>query len=117
MYLIYGITICNTVKSTRDWFKQHGIDYTFYDYKKQGISSDKLQEWCKQKGWEILLNKKGTTWRAMDILQQKKICNEKTAIAFFIEKPTVIRRPIIELGGKIITIGFDENSYTLLFHH
>jgi arsenate reductase (glutaredoxin) len=117
MYIIYGIPNCNTVKSTRDWFKRHDIDYSFYDYKKSGVSVEKLQEWCKQKGWEILLNKKGTTWRALDILQQKKICNEKTAIAFFIANTSVIRRPIIELDGKIITIGFDENSYTLLFHH
>lgn len=115
MYIVYGIPNCNTVKSAINWLKVHQKSYTFYDYKKQGITAEKLQEWIKQKGWETLINKKGTTWRSLDILQQKKIVNEKLAINYLMENNSSIRRPIIELDKKIVMIGFDESIYTLLF--
>ena len=115
MYIVYGIPNCNTVKDTINFLKTNQIEYTFHDYKKKGITQDKLQDWCKQKGWEVLLNKKGSTWRAYDINHQRKIVNEKTAIAFLLEKQSAIKRPIIELDGKIVMIGFDETSYTLFF--
>lgn len=115
MYHVYGIPNCNTVKDTLSWLKTNQIAFEFHNYKKEGITEEKLQNWCRQKGWEILLNKKGSTWRALDITEQKVVANEKTAIAFLLSKNSAIKRPIIELDGKIIMIGFDETSYTLLF--
>jgi Spx/MgsR family transcriptional regulator len=115
MYQVYGIKNCNTIKSTIDWLKMNQIDFVFHDYKKEAITEEKLMDWCKQKGWEILLNKKGSTWKSYDINHQRKIVNEKTAIAFLLEKNSAIKRPIIEKDGKIVAIGFDETGYTLLF--
>ena len=115
MIQVYGIKNCNTIKITLDCLKLNQIDFEFHDYKKTGITEEKLQDWCKQKGWEVLLNKKGSTWKAYDINHQRKIVNEKTAIAFLLEKNSAIKRPIIEKDGKIIAIGFDETGYTLLF--
>lgn len=116
MYQVYGITNCNTVKKTLDYFKTNGIPFEYHDYKKKGLTPEKLQSWTKQKGWEPLLNKKGTTWRSLDILQQKKIKDIPTAINYLLANTSAIKRPIIELDGKIIAIGFDESSYALLFH-
>lgn len=115
MYIVYGIPNCNTVKNAITWLKNNQVEYTFHDYKKKGVTAEKLHDWCKQKGWELLLNKKGSTWRSLDSNVQKSIVNEKTAINFLLEKNSAIKRPIIELDGKIITLGFDESSYTLLF--
>ncbi len=115
MYQVYGIRNCNTIKSTLDWLKTNQIDFVFHDYKKEGVTEEKLLDWCKQKGWEVLLNKKGSTWKAYDINHQRKIVNEKTAVAFLLDKNSAIKRPIIEKDGKIVAIGFDETGYTLLF--
>jgi Spx/MgsR family transcriptional regulator len=115
MYQVYGIRNCNTIKSTLDWLKTNQIDFVFHDYKKEGVTEEKLLDWCKQKGWEVLLNKKGSTWKAYDINHQRKIINEKTAVDFLLDKNSAIKRPIIEKDGKIIAIGFDETGYTLLF--
>ena len=90
MIQVYGIKNCNTIKSTLDWLKLNQIDFEFHDYKKTGITEEKLQDWCKQKGWEVLLNKKGSTWKAYDINHQRKIVNEKTAIAFLLEKNDLV---------------------------
>lgn len=115
MYQVYGIPNCNTNKSALNWLKTNQIPFEFHDYKKKGITEEKLHDWCKQKGWEILINRKGSTWKAYDINHQRKIVNEKTAIAYLMDNTSAIKRPIIEKDGKIIAIGFDETSYTLLF--
>ncbi|MEI9933478.1 MAG: ArsC/Spx/MgsR family protein [Ferruginibacter sp.] len=70
--IIYGIANCDTIKKTLDWFKKNKIDFTFHDYKKVGISKSKLETWSKQVGWEILLNKKSSTWRSLSAAEQKK---------------------------------------------
>jgi arsenate reductase len=110
-YIVYAIPNCNTVKKAIDWLKENKISYTFHDYKKLGISNAQLTNWCKQVGWEALINKKGTTWKLLGPDEQAKITNQKAAIAFMAEKNAVIRRPLIEKDGKIITLGFDEAEY------
>lgn len=115
MYQVYGIKNCNTIKNALNWLKTNQISYEFHDYKQKGITEEKLQDWCKQKGWEVLINKKGSTWKAYDINHQRKIVNEKTAIAYLLDNTSAIKRPIIENEGKIIALGFDETGYTLLF--
>lgn len=107
---VYGIPNCNTVKKAIDWLKSNADDFEFYDYKKKGISEEKLREWSKEVGWEKLINKKGTTWRTLPAEQQQKVTNEKSAIELMIEKPSVIKRPVIEKDGKLI-VGFDEEEY------
>jgi Spx/MgsR family transcriptional regulator len=110
-YTVYAIPNCNTVKKALDWLKANKIDYTFHDYKKQGINNKELTNWCKQVGWEALLNKKGTTWKLLGPALQATITNQKAAIALMVEKTSVIRRPLIEKEGKVVLLGFDETDY------
>jgi len=107
---VYGIPNCNTVKKSVDWLKSNDLNFEFHDYKKEGITKEKLQEWSKEFGWEKLVNKKGTTWRALGPEQQQKIINESSAIDLMVEKPSIIKRPVIELGDKLV-VGFDEEQY------
>jgi Spx/MgsR family transcriptional regulator len=111
MMIVYGIKNCNTVKSALEWLKKNNIEFEFHDYKKTGITESKLSEWCKQVGWESLVNKRGTTWRQLAEVDQKKVINEKSAIALMMEKTSVIKRPLIEKNGKVIALGFDEAVY------
>lgn len=110
-YIVYAIPNCNTVKKALDWLKANKINYTFHDYKKLGISTTQLNNWSKQVGWEALINKKGTTWKLLGPEVQATITNQKAAIALMAEKNSVIRRPLIEKEGKVITFGFDEIEY------
>jgi Spx/MgsR family transcriptional regulator len=87
------------------------VEVEFHDYKKSGITETKLKAWCKQVGWESLVNKRGTTWRQLDEAIQKKVVNEKSAIGLMIEKTSVIKRPLIEENGKVMLLGFDEGEY------
>jgi arsenate reductase len=107
---VYGIPNCNTVKKAIDWLKGNDVDFEFHDYKKKGITKEKLLEWSKKVGWEKLLNKKGTTWRALESDQQQKITDESSAIDLMIEKPSIIKRPVIELNNKLL-VGFVEEEY------
>ena len=107
---VYGIPNCNTVKKAVDWLKNNDTEFEFHDYKKKGITKEKLKQWSKEVGWEKLVNKKGTTWRTLPPAQQQKVTNEKAAIELMIEKPSVIKRPVIETDGKLV-VGFDEEEY------
>ncbi len=109
--ILYGIKNCNTVKSAVEWLNQHEIAFDFHDYKKAGITAAKLSEWCKQVGWESLVNKRGTTWRQLDEAVLAKVTNEKAAIALMLEKTSVIKRPLIEENSKVILLGFDVDIY------
>lgn len=115
MYIVYGIPNCETVRKTTDWLKQHKTAFEFHDYKKSGISAEKLKQWCEQVGWETLLNKKGTTWRGLSAEAQAKITTAKQAIKLMAEHTSSIKRPVIEKNGKIITVGFKEAEYLQLF--
>jgi arsenate reductase (glutaredoxin) len=112
---LYGIKNCNTVKSAVDWLKKNNVEFEFHDYKKSGITADKLKDWSKQVGWESLVNKRGTTWRQLDEAVQSKITNERAAIELMKEKTSVIKRPLIEEKGKVISLGFDEHEYAKVF--
>jgi len=111
MVKVYGIKNCNTVKKALDWLSEHGIDYTFHDYKKSGISDDKIDEWQKVFGWEPLINKKGTTWRKLDSAEQAAVTDGKSAGKLMQEHTSLIKRPIIEGDGSYL-LGFNEDEYS-----
>jgi Spx/MgsR family transcriptional regulator len=111
MKIVYAIPNCNTVKKALDWLKKNKIAYEFHDYKKNGITTTILTNWCKQVGWEALLNKKGATWRQLTPDIQASITTQKAAIALMIEKTSIIKRPLIEEDGKILVLGFEETEY------
>lgn len=111
MKTVYAIPNCNTVKKALDWLQKNKITYEFHDYKKKGITATILTNWCKQVGWETLVNKKGATWRQLSPEVQASISTQKAAITLMMEKTSIIKRPLIEEGGKIIALGFDETEY------
>ena len=112
--IVYGIKNCNTVKTAIDWLKKNNVDFEFHDYKSKGISETKLKQWCRQVGWESLLNKRGTTWRQLDEVTQAGVTNEARAIALMKEKTSIIKRPLIESDEKVLALGFEEAVYKKL---
>ncbi|WP_432712494.1 ArsC family reductase [Pedobacter sp.] len=109
---VYGIPNCNTVKKALDWLTDKGIIYEFHNFKKSGISEEKLQEWCTAFGWENVLNKKGTTWRKLSAEEQQTVSDQASAIKILSEHTSAIKRPIIEQNGKAILLGFNEEKYS-----
>jgi arsenate reductase (glutaredoxin) len=112
--IVYGIKNCDTVKKALLWLDQNKIKYSFHDYKSKGIEDAKLKEWTKQVGWESLVNRKGMTWRQLDEKQKAAVHSASSAIQLMREKTSVIKRPIIEKGGAVAVIGFDERDYAKL---
>jgi arsenate reductase (glutaredoxin) len=115
MYAVYGIPNCNSVQKARLWLDKHNISYTFHDYKTAGISKAKLNSWCKQYGWENLLNKNSTTWRELSEDARASITSQAAAVAVMLEHNTIIKRPLIELDNKIVMLRFDEAAYQNTF--
>lgn len=115
---IYGIPNCNTVKKAIEWLKLNEIEYDFHDFKKHGITKDKLESWAGMVGvgWEALLNKRGTTWRKLDADLQDSITSQDAAFKLMQEKTSVIKRPVIETASGTIILGFDENQLSTLIH-
>jgi arsenate reductase len=103
---IYGIKNCDTMKKAFAWLDEHGVAYSFHDYKKAGIDSTKLHAWSKAAGWKSLLNTKGTTWRKLSP-EEQAIETQSAAVALMQAKPSVIRRPVIETAGGQLLVGFD----------
>jgi arsenate reductase (glutaredoxin) len=112
--IVYGIKNCNTVAKALNWLKENQIDFEFHDFKKQGISESKLKEWADQLGWEALINKRGTTWKKLDIEIQNSIVSEDSAFKLMQEKTSLIKRPVIETDDTILS-GFDEEKYKAMF--
>jgi len=109
--IVYGIPNCNTVKKSLDWLKLHQIDFEFHDFKKKGITAEKLNEWCNIFGWETVLNRKGLTWKKLSKDEQAAIDTQDKAIAYLIGNTSAIKRPVIEKNGKAKLISFDEERY------
>jgi Spx/MgsR family transcriptional regulator len=115
MYTVYGIPNCDTVKKTLDWLTANKIKFQFHNYKVDSISANKLNNWCKQKGWEMLLNKKSATWRGLEASTQAKIINQKAAVTLMSKATSIIKRPVVENEkGEVIAIGFDATLYKQL---
>lgn len=113
--IVYGIKSCDSVKKATTWLKEKNIKFEFHDYKAEGISEAKLKNWSKQVGWERLVNRKGTTWRALNEEAQLKVTNEKAAVALMKEKTSIIKRPLIEKNDQVMAVGFNEEEYKKVF--
>jgi arsenate reductase len=106
---LYGIKNCDTMKKARAWLDGHGVKYTFHDYKDAGIERAQLTAWCGQVGWDALLNRGGTTFRKLPPAQASGL-NETKAIALMLAQPSLIKRPVLDLGERIL-VGFKTESY------
>jgi Spx/MgsR family transcriptional regulator len=107
---IYGIPNCDTSKKAISWLQKNNIDFSFHDYKLQGISKEKLEDWCNKEGWEIIFNKRSTTWRELPEAEQLKVTNQAAAIQVMLANNSIIKRPVIEYKNKLI-VGFKEADY------
>jgi arsenate reductase len=107
---IYGIKNCDTMKKARAWLDRAGVDYSFHDYKNVGIERERLERWSKKVGWETLLNRAGTTFRKLPD-KDKEGLTEKKAIALMLGQPSMIKRPVLDLGGGKILVGFSSELY------
>ena len=110
---IYGIKNCDTMKKARAWLDAHGVAYEFHDYKAAGVERALLERWANEVGWETLLNRAGTTFRALP--DEKKVgLDEKKAIALMLAQPSMIKRPVLIAGAKML-VGFKPEQYAALF--
>jgi len=108
-HILYGIKACDTMKKARTWLDEHQIKYAFHDYKTAGIDREHLSRWCDEHGWQVVLNKAGTTFRKLAD-EQKADIDQARAIELMLAQPSMIKRPVLQLGDKTV-IGFKPDIY------
>jgi arsenate reductase len=106
---IYGIKACDTMKKARAWLEAAGIEYAFHDYRVDGIDEARLRGWIAQVGWEVLLNRAGTTFRKLPEAERDGV-DEARAIRLMLAQPAMIKRPVLDLGARIV-VGFRPEAY------
>ncbi|MBN1239921.1 MAG: ArsC family reductase [Gammaproteobacteria bacterium] len=106
---IYGIRNCDTIKKARAWLDNHGVEYRFHDYKAEGVDRKRLERWCRKVGWETLLNRAGTTYRKLPEADRTGIDQTK-AVGLMLAQPSMIKRPVLEIGERVI-VGFKPAVY------
>jgi arsenate reductase len=110
---IYGIKNCDTMKKARAWLDDRGVAYAFHDYKAAGIDRARLEGWAREAGWETLINRAGTTFRALPD-KDKAGLTEKKAISLMAAQPSMIKRPVLDVGGTLL-VGFKLEQYEKAF--
>lgn len=108
---VYGIPGCDTVKKARKWLEASGLEYTFHDYKKEGAEPAKLNAWIAQKGVEIVLNKRGTTYRKLSEGEKTSAASDEGAATLLVQHPSMIKRPVVQHPGGIL-VGFKEEEWS-----
>ncbi|MBC7682485.1 MAG: arsenate reductase [Ferruginibacter sp.] len=111
MITLYGIPNCDTVKKARVWLDSHALPYIFHDFKKAGVPADRLAVWTGALGWEKLLNRQGRTWRKLDAATQASVVDADSAQAVMVAHASTIKRPVVEWGGDVLTVGFSPQAW------
>jgi arsenate reductase len=111
---LYGIPNCDTVKKARTWLAEHGHDVAFHDFKKQGLARDTVAGWLEQVDWELLVNRKGTTWRKLSEERRAQVVDKTSALELMLENPSVVKRPVLEGAGPL-SVGFSDAQYSAIF--
>jgi Spx/MgsR family transcriptional regulator len=107
---VYGIPNCDSVKKARVWLSDHGVDYVFHDFKKQGVPTEAVELWLKQVGWEVLVNRKGTTWRKLDAALQASVVDNASARTLMLAHASVIKRPVV-VQGQTVIVGVNPEAW------
>lgn len=115
MITLYGIPNCDTVKKARVWLAEQQRDFTFHDFKKQGLNADIVNGWLQSLEWEVLVNKKGTTWRGLPDQRKAAVTDAASATALMLEFPSVIKRPVLAGVGDACHVGFSAAAYDRIF--
>ncbi len=113
MITLYGIPNCNTVKKARDWLTANNIEFQFHNFKKDGLEQATLEQWVNSLGWEILLNKRGTTWRKLSD-DMKADIDQAKAISIMLDNSSIIKRPVLDIDGDF-HVGFKDEQYQAIF--
>jgi len=108
---VYGIPNCDSVKKARFWLTDHGVDYVFHDFKKQGVPPEAVDLWLKHISWDVLVNRKGTTWRKLDPSLQARVTDAASAHALMLEHSSVIKRPVV-VKGQTVIVGVNPEAWT-----
>lgn len=111
MINVYGIPNCDTVKKARAWLALHGLDYSFHDFKKQGVPTDKLPAWADAVGWNQLLNRQGTSWRKLDAAAQATAETPEGVQKLALDSPSILKRPVVEWPKGAVTVGFSDTRW------
>lgn len=112
--VLYGIPNCDTVKKARAWLQQQGIAHTFHDFKKAGITRELIESWLAQVEWDVLVNRKGTTWRGLNDERKAAVTDAASATELMLESPSVIKRPVVVTNGTT-HVGFSDALYQQVF--
>jgi Spx/MgsR family transcriptional regulator len=110
---LYGISNCDTVKKARTWLTSQGLDYQFHDFKKQGVPDQRLDAWIEARGWQALVNSRGTTWRRLDDDIRACVTDAASARSLMLTYPSVIKRPVVQWADGQVTVGFNEPAWRL----
>ena len=114
MITLYGIKNCDTVKKARKWLEAHGVDYRFHDFREDGIERDAVAGWIAELGWETLVNKRSTSWKALDETARHNM-DAALALDAIMEQPTLVKRPLLDTGKERFT-GFSADNYDRIFN-
>jgi Spx/MgsR family transcriptional regulator len=112
---LYGIKNCDTVKKARKWLEQHHVEYQFHDVREDGLQRAAVQEWLDELGWETLVNKRSTSWKALDATQRENM-DASSALDAILAQPTLIKRPLLDTGHER-HCGFSAANYQSIFNH
>lgn len=107
---LYGIPNCDTVKKARAWLTANGHEFDFHDFKKNGLERATAAAWLEQLEWEVLVNRKGTTWRGLPDERRAAVTDKASALDLMLEFPSVIKRPVLQGAGKL-SVGFSDAQY------
>jgi Spx/MgsR family transcriptional regulator len=107
---VYGIPNCDSVKKARVWLTEHGVDYVFHDFKKQGLPPEAVDLWLKHVSWDVLVNRKGTTWRKLDPALQASVTDTASARALILEHTSVVKRPVV-VNGQTVIVGVNPDAW------
>ena len=107
---VYGIPIRDSVKKARVWLTDHGVDYVFHDFKKQGVPPEAVDLWLKHVSWDVLVNRKGTTWRKLDPALQASVVDNASARALMLEHTSVVKRPVV-VQGQTVIVGLNAEGW------
>ncbi len=112
MLHLYGIPNCDTVKKARTWLDNRELTYSFHNFKMEKPTKSMLKQWCRQAGWQKLVNKQSSTWRALSAEQQAAITDANAAVAVMQQQPSIIKRPVVtDDGGNVLTVGFQDAGF------
>ena len=114
MITLYGIKNCDTVKKARKWLDLHGIEYAFHDFREDGLDAGQVEQWLRELGWENLVNRRSTSWKALDE-KARQTMDDATALRAILAQPTLIKRPLLDVGHERFT-GFSAADYEKIFN-